>query len=236
MHRNFVQHFLNRTLVFLHLVFFLGFVGNTGEVRGDIVITSVNMVARQQVNLLGVPETLVSSGVVKWTFDVDGNRNTVPGGVSSVDALFTGVLPTGFGGLAGANFELFTLPGGTVTASNSGTHVRASTNFGLRVFAAPNVVLANFFTTSPSLFESDVTSLTNFTGSVFQDPARPNDITQVFIGANGLGVDVGSLVGISFDRTVTAVPEPSSLALCSIVALTLLGCCMQRKSLRVPKR
>lgn len=85
--------------------FIMGIVGIANEIQGGIIVTSVDMVARQQVNLLNVQETLVASGVVKWTFDVDANNNTIPGGASAVDALFNGVLPIGFGALAGAPFE-----------------------------------------------------------------------------------------------------------------------------------
>lgn len=205
------------------LGFFVGFLGLVNQLQAGIIVTTVDMVARQQVNLFGVQDTLVSRGLITFTFDVDANNNTV-GGASSVAGTFAGTLPAGFGalGIAGAPFELFTLPG-TLTASNNGTHVRALLNFGLRVYGGPNLVIANFYTATPSLFESDVTSLTNFTGSVFQDPVlRPNDFTQVFIGDNLLNVPVDTLVGVSFDRTVTAVPEPSSLVMCSLLGLTLL--------------
>jgi hypothetical protein len=206
------------------LGFLVSFLGLVHHLQAGIIVTTVDMVARQQVNLFGVQDTLVSRGLITFTFDVDANNNTVVGGASSVAGTFTGTLPAGFSvlGLEDAPFELFTLPG-TLTATNNGTHVSALLNFGLRVYAAPNVVLANFYTSTPSLFESDVISLTNFTGSVFQDPVlRPNDFTQVFIGDNLLNVPVDSLVGFSFDRTVTAVPEPSSLMMCSLLGLALV--------------
>jgi len=206
------------------LISFFGLFGLATNVNGAVIVTSVNMVARQQVNLLGVIETLIADGVGNFTFEVDANNNTLAGGcVSEFNSLFRGFLPGGFGGLAGARFDLFSLPGATVTASGNGTHVRNVTNFGMRVFAPDNTVLANFFTSTPSLFESNVISLTDIAGSVFQDALRPNDITQVFVGQNGLGQIEGALVGFSFDRTVTAVPEPSSLVVCILGGLGLFA-------------
>lgn len=177
-----------------------------------LVVTDVNMRADQNVSLLGVDASLSATGMVHWVFDVDANGDSIPAGASTVDAVFQGTLPAEFGGLAGAAYDLFSIDGQeTVTTSNNGTHVRALTNFGLKVYAAPNVVLAEFYTQTPSIFEADVIGLANFNGSVFQDNLRPNDLTQVFIGQNGLSIIPNTLAGASFNRTVTAVPEPSSL-------------------------
>ena len=204
----------------------MGFlVSSGGSLFAGMVAKTFQMRAIQQVNLFGVDATLVANGPVLFNFEVDANNNTIPGGNSFVDAFFTGILPSEFAaiGVGGAPFELFSLPGSQVlTASGNGTHVSLSTTFGLRVFAAPGVVGANFYTSVPSLFESDVISLTNFSESVFGDPSRPNDVTSVFIGDNLLGVPPGTQVGISFNRTVTTVPEPSSMLVFGL--LGLVGC------------
>lgn len=194
-----------------------------GQARAEIITHDQEFVARQQVNLLGVEATLVASGIGSFTFDVDSNGNTPPGSSSTVDTLFQGFLPSEFVvfGLDGRPFDLFSLNPELVTTSGNGTHVSVVTTFGLRVYASlGGPTLAEFFTEVPSLFETDVNSLTDFTGAVFQDPARPVDPTVVFIGNNPFGLDVGTPVGVSFDRTVSAVPEPASITL---VGISIVG-------------
>ena len=201
--------------------------------QAEIIVTNVQMVAVQRVNLLGVNASLVASGPATFTFDVDANMNTIPGGVSTIDTLFSGFLPVEFTplGVNGAPFQLFSLNPEVLTATNNGTRVRIDTTFGLRVFAAPGVVGAEFFTRIPSVFESNVTSLRDLNGSVFQASNRPNDITEIFIGNSilpGLPPS-GTLVGVSFDRTVTAVPEPTSLLLCSLIGFACVPLAYKRK-------
>lgn len=189
--------------------------------RADLVVHNQEMRAVQNVSLLGVNAVLVAEGDALFTFDVDGNNNTVAGGgASTLSALFTGILPPEFAalGVAGAAFELFNNTPDVVESTGNGTQVRVETTFGLRVYVAPGVVGANFYTSVPSLFESGVVGLQDFTGSVFQDPARPADLTDIFVGANLLGLTPGSLVGVSFNRTVTAIPEPTALGLLAIVS------------------
>jgi hypothetical protein len=186
----------------------------TRDVQADIVVHEQDMIARQNVNLLGIDAVLYSRGPATFTFDVDANNNTIPGGASNVETLFKGFLPVEFAplGVAGAAFDLFPNEPDVVEVTGDGTHVRIETTFGLRVYVAPGVVGANFYTAIPSIFESDVVGIQDFTGAVFQDPDRPNDVTEVFIGENIFGIAPGTLVGASFNRTVTAIPEPCSLA------------------------
>lgn len=197
----------------LILVFLFAFECHTFKARADIVTHTLNMDALQNVNLLGIDAVLFATGPATFTFDVDANNNTIPGGNSSVTTLFTGVLPAAFAplGVAGAPFELFPNLPNVLQATGNGTHVRVEATFGIRVYVAPGVVGANFFTAAPSIFQSNVIGLQNFNGSVFQDPLRPNDAAAVFIGANALGIAPGTQVGVSFNRTVAAVPEPSAL-------------------------
>jgi len=191
------------------------------------------MEAVQQVNLLGVSASLVARGPATFTFDVDGNMNTIPGGLSTLDTLFSGFLPNEFSalGVNGAPFQLFSLDPEVVTATNNGTRVRIDTTFGLRVFAAPGVVGAEFFTRIPSVFEANVTSLRDLNGSVFQASNRPNDVTEIFIGNSILpGLPpAGTLVGISFDRTVSVVPEPASIFMWTLIGFAYVPFAYKRK-------
>lgn len=204
------------------LAMFVVWIGSQACVQAGMVITTVDMEAKQKISLFGGPgTTLVATGPVKFTFEVDSNGNTIAGGASRVDAMFTGVFGSewAFLGLNGLSFDLFSLDVPSVpnslTATN-GNFVSARVNFGLNIYAAPGVVLANFYTKTPSLFESHVNSLTDFGGAVLQDPNRPNDFTELFVGKNLLGLDEDSVVGASFDRTVAPVPEPASVAMWGI--------------------
>jgi len=190
------------------------------QLNADIVVHTQPMLAVQNVNLLGIEAVLTAGGEGTFTFEVDGNNNTIPGGASNLVALFYGFLPDEFEplGVDGAPFELFNNPPDLVQTTGNGTFVRVETTFGLRVFVAPGVVGANFYTSVPSLFETDVVGLQDFTGSIFQDPDRPLDFTEIFVEENLLGLSPGTLVGVSFNRTVTAIPEPGSLGFLCFVA------------------
>ncbi len=193
---------------------------SVSSLEGASITTTAQMEAKQQVSLFGAPAvTLVARGPVKFTFDVDGSGNTIPGGTSTLDAMFSGTLPSELGPpLAGLSFDLFSVDTSSLTTVD-GNFVRAELTFGLTIYAAPGIVAANFYTLTPSIFQSSVISLTDLTGAVFQDPNRPSDPTAIYIGQNGLGVSEGTLVGVSFDRTVSTVPEPSTLVICSLVSV-----------------
>ncbi|MEO8269790.1 MAG: PEP-CTERM sorting domain-containing protein [Aureliella sp.] len=215
-----MKFFIKSTRLF-GLICFFALSSSATLLPAAIVTHNVQLLATQQVNLLGVDATLVGLGPATFTFDVDANNNTIPGGASTMDTLFFGSLPIEFAtlGVAGAPFELYSIDPEVVTVTNNGTHLRVDTTFGFRVFAAPGVVGADFYTSTPSVFETDIIGLQDFTGSVFQSPDRPNDATDIFVGNSLPALNLppsGSLVGFSFDRTVAAVPEPSSFLLCSI--------------------
>lgn len=197
-------------------------IGCQASIQAGMVVTTLDMVAKQKISLFGGTGTiLVATGPVTFTFDVDSNGNTISGGASRVDAKFTGVFGSewAFLGLNGLSFDLFSLDvpsvPNTLTATN-GNFVSAHVNFGLNIYAAPGVVLANFYTKTPSLFESQVNSLTDFGGAVLQAPNRPNDFTELYVGKNLLGLTEDTVVGTSFDRTVAPVPEPASVAMWGI--------------------
>ncbi len=212
--------------LFTTLAFFAVLALANSANAGTIVSTH-DMVARQQVNLLGIDAVLVARGPVTFTFDVDVDGNTVPGGGSNMSSLFKGFLPDEFAPLRvnGFAFDLYSLDPAIVVASNNGTHVSAATKFGLRVFAAPGVALAEFFTTTNSIFASDVPSLLDFSGAVFRDDNPLGDITGIFIGPNFIGVPENAPVGVSFNRTVTPVPEPSTL----LIGLVAAATCVRRR-------
>lgn len=185
-----------------------------------IVVHEVENLAVQDVNLLGINATLRAQGRGTYTFDVDSNNNTNPGGASTLDTDFRGILPAEFGDLGGAPFQLFADPAtAELTVTGDGTFLRLESTFSINVFADPasTIVAASFFTTTPSIFESDIIGLQDFTGSVFRDPRIDTnpmaDAVPVFIGDSivpGLP-PAGTLVGSSFNRKVSVVPEPSSL-------------------------
>ena len=216
-----------------------GFLAESGSSSvSAAIITNVSMVATQQFDSpgLGISNAiLVATGPATFTFNnLDANNNTTDL-TSTVDTLFTGLLPGEFAGLglAGFRFDLFSIDGEeTVTATNNGTHVRVDANFGLKVYDPLNNVLANFYTSIQSVFESDVNSLSDFSGAVFQDPLRPNDPTVVYLGASVFPFPPGTPFGISSNRTVAvAVPEPSSGML---LALAGIGCCLYHRKQRNP--
>ena len=229
---------MTRNLQNSHLVLILACllgISSTTTTQADIVTHDVDSLAVQQVNLFGVDATLEARGIASYTFDVDANNNTIPGGNSTLSVLFEGLLPSEFAGLGleGAEFDLFTTNPGAenLTVTGNGTQISLETTFGIRVYAGPGVVGANFFTSTPSLFEGSINGLQDFTGSVFGDPNRPLDSTDIFIGDSlaGLGLPAsGTLVGSSFNRTVSAVPEPSSLFLGA--AFVVFAGCRRRKA------
>ena len=188
-------------------------------------------VAVQQVNLLNVAATLTAVGNLHWKLDVDPTSHAILPD-STIDAFFQGQLPSEFGifGLAGAPFNLFTLPDGQFITGDT-SQVTVNTTFGIDLFGPGFILLASFYTSDTSLFTSSVSGIP-FTSFEFADPNRPNDLTWIYIGANVLPFPIspGSLVGVSFDRTVSSVPEPSSLALAGLGSLGLLIGAFRRRS------
>jgi hypothetical protein len=177
----------------------------------NVLTFSTTGIAIQKVELFpGLPfqidATLTGVGSLAWNLDVDANGNTINSD-SSVFADFVGTLPAEFAvlGLAGASFDLHSLPSDqSVTTTNNGTVLTVNSKFEIDVPAAGAV----FYTVTPSEFITAIAGVP-FTTFHFTSP----DVTGVYIGDNPLGILAGSLVGASFDRTVSSVPEPSTAIL-----------------------
>jgi hypothetical protein len=186
-------------------------IGFASPVQAGIVTFTTPGIAIQDVELftgtpLQVDATLTAIGSLTWNLDIDANGNTINSD-SSVIADFVGTLPAEFGklGLAGVAFDLHSLLAGqSVTITNNGTLVTVNSNFGITVPAAGTT----FYTVTPSEFITSILGVP-FSTFHFTSPA----VTGVYIGDNPLTIDPGTLVGASFDRTVSSVPEPSSAVL-----------------------
>jgi hypothetical protein len=187
--------------------------------------------AVQQVNLLNIPATLNASGGIQWSLDLDANGNSIPGGASSLNAFFAGTLPSEFAalGVAGAPFHLFSNSPQLINVTGNGTHVSVETTFGLQVFGPGGMVLANFYTQTPSNFSASVPGIPFSADIVFQSPDRPQDPTPIYVGENVLELPPGMLVGVSFDRTVTTTPEPTSIVAWASVGMIGLALRMHRQ-------
>ena len=202
--------------------------GFTSPVEAGLVSFTTSGIAIQNVQLftgspVQIDASLTAIGSLTWTLDIDANGNTINTD-SFVTAAFFGTLPTEFAvlGLAGVPFELRSLPTDqTVTTTNDGALITVVSNFSITVPAAG----AAFSTAAPSEFVSTIQGVP-FSGFFFNSPA----VTGIVIGDNPLGIPPGTLVGASFGRTVSSVPEPSSAALLLLGAVGALGATSRRRS------
>ena len=201
--------------------------GFISPVQAGVVSFTTPGIAIQNVQLftgspVQVDASLTAIGSLTWTLDIDANGNTINSD-SFVTAAFFGTLPTEFAvlGLAGVPFELRSLPTDqSVTTTNDGTLITVVSNFSITVPAAG----AAFSTATPSEFISTIQGVP-FSEFYFNSPA----VTGILIGDNPLGIPPGTLVGASFDRTVSSVPEPSSAALLLLGAFGALGAECRRR-------
>lgn len=183
------------------------FVGNTTQSMASFDVFTTPAEATQTLSLpgLGVPLSfsLTGTGFVEWHLDVDGSGNSIGSG-SFIVSDFQGTLPGSLGPLGGTPFDLYSLNDGqqTVTSTGGGTVVTVTTNFELDVPAAG----LQFYTTTPSVFATSVAGIP-FQSFFARAPNFGSDKTDIYL--QGVPVPVGQ----SFDRTVSSVPEPSSLAL-----------------------
>jgi hypothetical protein len=193
--------------------------------------TQSTAVQRITSDLVGGSIILNAAGTQHFTVDLDA-------GTANVTSDFKGTdLETPLGTFA---YDLYnTATVGTAVDNGDGTYTISFTLlFELKVTSGPldGVV---FETLTDSLFQSTVSSIPFPDGTVFGDPARPNDETTIYLKSDpsgilsGLGINVGDPVGTSSDRTVTilsVVPEPSSLALLGLGSLALAGVARRKRS------
>jgi hypothetical protein len=193
--------------------------------------TKSTAVQRITSDLVGGSIILNAAGTQHFTVDLDA-------GTANVTSDFKGTdLETPLGTFA---YDLYnTATVGTAVDNGDGTYTISFTLlFELKVTSGPldGVV---FETLTDSLFQSTVSSIPFPDGTVFGDPARPNDETTIYLKSDpsgilsGLGINVGDPVGTSSDRTVTilsVVPEPSSLALLGLGSLALAGVARRKRS------
>lgn len=208
---------LCRCRMILAIAAVLSSVSASSAIAG-FVSFSVPSVAVQDVQLFpGTPievnATLTAVGTVDWNLDVDANGDTINSD-SSITAIFHGFLPIEFGPLAGLPFDLFSLPTGqTVTATNNGTVVTVDTTFGLSVPLAG----LSFYTLLPSTFVTSVSGIP-FTTYFATSP----DLTTIYTTG-----DIA--VGVSFNRTVSSVPEPSTITLAAIGLVSCAGAAWRKR-------
>jgi hypothetical protein len=198
--------------------------------------------AVQMVNLLGISAQLVGRGFVDFDFDLGPDGTTATGGGnSSILGFFQGFVPDEFAplGINGLPFDLsndetvFPIGPEKVEVLSTGT-VNLVSQFGIQIFdPSRSVVLASLYTLEAGLFQSVDAGIPVPNRTVFEDPNRPDDVLVVVAGENGLGIPIGEPVGLSFNRTVTTVPEPSSTAIFAVGSLCLAaGAGLRRKRCR----
>jgi PEP-CTERM motif len=170
--------------------------------------------------LLGAPFSITSTG----TQDFSINTST---GVASVTSLFQGSdFPNPFGS-GTLTYNLYnTTTGGTVTTTSPGVFtIKFSLLFELDITGTSPLAGLQLVTQQNAIFQaSNITNIPFPSGTVFADPASPNDVVGVFIQQDPTGTfNPGDQAGTSFDRSViinSVIPEPSSLALFAIGAGT----------------
>lgn len=206
-----------RNLAFLS-VLSLGSLGH--EARADIIF-STQSTATQEIYSppLGGSFSLSASG--PQTFDLN-----LAAGTATVTSAFTGTdFPDPLNPGSFLNYDLYnTTTTGTVTQVGSMYNVNFSVLFELQLTSGP-LAGFTFQTESYATFDAANIPSTPFpVGTSFSDPNAPNDSVPIYVKYDPSNTyPVGTEAGVSFNRAVTVVPEPSSLSLTAAAGLAALA-------------
>jgi hypothetical protein len=182
--------------------------------------------------LFGGSATITATGTQTFTLDLVGSAANVISDFKGTD-LPDPLNPGGF-----LDYDLYnTATIGTVTVVPHGYDVNFEVLFELKVTSGPFTGLTFETQQQATFFTPEAHSLPFPGGTLFADPTPP-DLVNIYVKIDPTGnLPAGSLVGASFDRTVTvgsAVPEPSSMALV-IAALVIAGLACSIASWRAQK-
>lgn len=191
------------------------------EARADIVFNTESRATQEIYSPpLGGVFTLNAFG--PQTFDL----NLVTGTASVTSAFKGSDFPDPFDPSMPFTYDLYnTVTTGTVTQVGSMYDVSFSLLFELKLTSGPLAGLT-FETLDYATFAaSNIPSLPFPSGTSFSDPSAPADFVNIYVKYDPTGTFApGTLVGASFDRVVTVVPEPSSLISAAVLsALVGLG-------------
>jgi len=204
------MRFALTTVGFLTLLSGLGLCRETraGLYVFDTVSTADQMISSP---LLGT-FALDASGPQTFTIDTTN-------GTANVTSAFQGSdLPDPF--LPGQydTYNLYNIPAyttGTVTTTPSGYNISFSLLFELDVTSGSLNGLSLVTMQYATFAASDVPTLPFPIGTAFSDPSGPAPV-NIYVKDDFGPFPAGTLVGTSFDRVVTVVPEPSGIVLLGI--------------------
>jgi hypothetical protein len=235
---------MNKHVLFLYAA--AGFVLGSGRVAQAAPIVpgqdTVPSVAVQMIELSpGTPFNPTSSPI-DFQLTADGSftmtRDLQSGttiNISAITALFKGNLPPFLGNapfdLVAGTPDLHPITGQitnvTQNPADPGYSTGAESSFTSGDFTANTYFkLDSFFGTiysdpnSPAVFTASLTSLPPAPGTVFSSPDR---VKLYYETGSSPDPTHDPVIGYSFDRTVTATPEPTSLTLLGLGAVSLAG-------------
>jgi len=160
------------------------------------------------------------------TFTIDTTNGT-----ANVTSAFQGSdLPDPFVPGQYDTYNLYNIPAfttGTVTTTPSGYNISFSLLFELDVMSGSLNGLSLVTMQYATFAASNVPTLPFPVGAAFSDPSGPAPVA-VYLKNDFGPYPAGTPVGLSYDRVVTVVPEPSAITLLGIGVVAL--CCYGRRS------